>query len=89
MTRSPRPLQGDHAAVLAYACPAPSGGEGERQCGLMPVAVAAPGFVGELREVAQIGHRPHLLRGLEPDQLDVDPDAAVHGDVGPKRADVL
>ena len=74
------PVGGDvdrgHGSVLAQAGPAAAGGRGEGQGGLVPVAEAAVGLVGELGEVVEPGRRPQLMGLVVAHQLDLDAEGA-------------
>ncbi len=82
-------LQRNDGAVLVHLRTTPPCSHGKGECSLMAVAVPASGFICELCEVAEIGHWPHLLRCVVSDQLHIDSDAAVHGDVGAQGANIL
>ena len=55
----------------------------------MPVAVPAARLVGELGKVVETGGRPELARDVVADQLHLNAQVLVHGDVGPQGSEVL
>ena len=83
-------LDRDHRAVLANAGPAPAGRRRRRPApsgGRRRSRRAARRRTPRSR--SRSAERPHLLRRVVADQLHLDPEALVHGDVGPQRAEVL
>ena len=57
--------------------------------GLVAVAVTAVGLVSELGEVVEPGSGPQRVGLLVAHQVDRDAEGALHGHIGPERADVL
>ena len=55
----------------------------------MPVAVPAARLVGEFGEVVETSGRPELARGVVADQLHLNAQVLVHGDVGPQGSEVF
>ena len=68
--------------------PRPSGGHGESLCRLMSVAVTTSGSYANsaksLRSAAG-----HILAPSWSDEIHLDTDALVHGDIGPQCAEIL
>ena len=75
--------------VLAQLRAAAAGSDGKGHGGLVPVAIAAAGLVGEPREIVEPRRRPQEPGLVVADQLDLDAERPLHGNVGPERPEVF